>query len=165
VLFPDFVRTHFRKEEMARFIGDNIDGFTVNGVELPCEVELFSGTRLSATLSVRAKFFTAKTSDVLHHWHMTVGRNQVDLQSRRAVPIGLDVEGAAGLRDELKKKVKEYVHAIVGEPAYAEQLTDGFRHTELPKKVLRIAQTYAKRSDVGSGRFICPHMGFHKCIC
>ncbi len=56
VLFPDFIRGHFKKDEMSRFISENIDGFTVDGVERPCTVELFSGPRFTATFSITAKF-------------------------------------------------------------------------------------------------------------
>ncbi|KAK0621474.1 hypothetical protein B0T17DRAFT_534179 [Bombardia bombarda] len=155
VLFPEFIRGHFRKDEMHKFVTDNIEAFTVGGQDKPCTVELFSGKRFSATLSIRAKFFTAKTNEVLRHWHMQVVRNAVDLQSRDAAPIGLDMteSGSGGggggsaqqQRDELRKKTREYIQAIVGEPAYAELVTESQRHTTLPRKVLRIVQDFAAR--------------------
>ncbi|KAK3692621.1 hypothetical protein B0T22DRAFT_19934 [Podospora appendiculata] len=149
VLFPEFIRGHFRKDEMNKFITENIQGFTVNGAEKPCNVELFSGNRFSATLSIKAKFFTAKTAEVLQHWHMQVGRNTVDLQARGAVPIGLEPDGGGNSqRDELRKKVREYIHAIVGEPTFAELVTEESRkHTEVPSKILRIVQDYSRRCD------------------
>ncbi|KAH8889280.1 hypothetical protein GQ53DRAFT_630086, partial [Thozetella sp. PMI_491] len=146
VLFPDFIRGHFRKDEMTRFITENIVGFAVDGAEQSCSVELFSGPRFTTTFAVTAKFFTAKTPDVLQHWHLTNGRNAVDLQSRGAAPIGLDMEGGPQ-KEELKKKAKEYIQAIIQEPAYAEQVTDSLRHTDLPRKVLRIVQNYSYRCD------------------
>jgi hypothetical protein len=149
VLFPDFIRGHFKKDEMSRFMADNIDAFAVDGVKQPCTVELFSGARFSTTLTITAKFFTAKTPDVLQHWHMHTGPNSVDLQSRGAAPIGLEMESNAQ-KDELRKKAKEYVQAIIREPAYAEQLTDSLRHTELPGKILRIVQNYSYRCDVSN---------------
>jgi hypothetical protein len=145
VLFPDFIRAHLKKEKVARFLTDNIDGFAVNGVEKPCTVDLFSGARFSAVLSLPAKFFTAKTAEVMQHYHMQVGRSQIDLQPQDSAPIALDVDSVR--RDELKKKAKEYVQAIVDEPFYAEQVTDSFRHTDLPRKVLKIVQDYSKRTD------------------
>ena len=147
VLFPEFIRGHFKKDEMSRFISENIDGFVIDGLDRPCNVELFSGPRFNATFSVTAKFFTAKTPDVLQHWYMTNGPNAIDLQSRGAAPIGLETEGNSQ-KEDLKKKAKEYIQAIIQEPAYAEQVTDSLRHTELPRKVLRIIQNYSYRCDV-----------------
>lgn len=146
VLFPDFFRSHFRKEDMTRFVTEHIDSFTVEGVEKPCMVELFSGARFNTTLTIRAKFFTPKTSEAVQHWHMTVGHNHMDLQARTAAPIGLDLDGSAQ-KDELKKKARAYIDGIVQEPAYADQVTDSLRHTELPRKILRIVQAYSYRCD------------------
>lgn len=145
VLFPEFIRGHFRKDEMARFVNENIEGFAVGGVERPCTVELFSGGHFSAILSIKAKFFTAKTPDVLQHWHLAMGQNQIELESRSSAPIGVELDGSA--RDDLRKRSKEYIAAIVQEPYYAEQVTDALRHTDLPRKVLKIVHTYARNSD------------------
>jgi hypothetical protein len=146
VLFPDFIRDHLKKDAMSKFISENVDGFRVNGAEQLCSVELSSGLRFSSKLVVKAKFFTAKTADVLQHWHMQVGRNQVDLHTRASAPIGIEMENSAQ-RDELRKKAREYIQAITNEPKYAEQMTESVRHTELPKKVLKIVQNYASHSD------------------
>lgn len=147
VLFPDFIRGHFRKEEMHKFITENIEGFKVDGAEKPCEVALFSGGRFSATLTIKAKFFTARTPDVLQHWHMNVAKNVMDLQSRGSTPIGLEIEGSAQ-RDDLRKKAREYIQQILQEPAYAEQVTDSLKHTDLPKKILQIVHNYSRQTDV-----------------
>lgn len=147
VLFPDFIRRHFKKDEMSKFLRDNIEGFTIGGAVQNCDVELFSGPRFGATLGIKAKFFTAKTCEVLQHWHMTSGRRGVDLQSNGSAPIGLELSSGAQ-KDDLKKRTKAYIQEIVKEPAYAEQVTETFRSTELPTKVLRIVQTFAKQSDV-----------------
>jgi hypothetical protein len=147
VLFPDFIRGHFKKDQMAMFVSENIEGFTVDGLEKPCEVELFSGSRWQSTLKVRAKFFTAKAPDVLQHWHMNVGSNQVELQSRGAAPIGIDMDNAS-YREELRRKSRDYIQSLTFEPQYAEQVTDSCRHTEVPKKVLKIIQRFAQRTDV-----------------
>jgi Fungal Zn(2)-Cys(6) binuclear cluster domain len=146
--FQDFLTVLF-----PEFIHENIDGFTVNGAEQTCSVELFSGARFSAILSIKAKFFTAKTPDVLQHWHMNIGRNQIDLQSRGSAPIGIEMD-SNGQRDELRKKAREYIQAIINEPGYAEQVTDSFKHTDLPKKILKIVQNFSTRSDVHSP--FCP---------
>ena len=146
VLFPTFIRGHFKKDEMARFISENIESFTVDGVEKPCTVELFSGASFGATLRLKAKFFTARTPDVLQHWHSSVGQNGVDLQSRGAAPIGLELEGH-GQREELRKKAKEYIQSIIVEPAYADQVTDSLRHTDVPRRILRAVQRYASQSN------------------
>lgn len=146
VLFPEFIRGHLKKDEMSKFVKDNIECFTVNGAEQPCHVELFSGSSFSATLSVNAKFFAAKTCDVLQHWHMSSGKDQVSLYSSASAPIGLEFSSSSQ-RDDLRKRAKAYVQEIINEPTYPEQLTDSFRSTQLPKKILRIAQTYAKQSQ------------------
>jgi hypothetical protein len=149
VLFPDFIRGHFKKDQMAAFVNEHIESFTVSGVEKSCEIELFSGTRFDSTLTVRAKFFTAKTNEVLQHWHMNVGMNQLDLQTRGAAPIGIDLNNPS-YRDDLKKRARDYIQKITLEPLYAEQVTDSFRHTEVPRKVLKIVQRYSQRSDVSN---------------
>jgi hypothetical protein len=150
VLFPTFIRGHFQKQEMARFLSENITDFTVDGVEKTCVVELFSGAQFDTTLQLKAKFFTPKTADVLQHWHMNVQRNSiVDLQAREAPPIGLDIDGPGtnAQRDELRKKVKEYIASIIREPRYAEQMTDSLRHTTLPQRILKMVQRYANRTS------------------
>ncbi|ETS80591.1 hypothetical protein PFICI_08120 [Pestalotiopsis fici W106-1] len=146
VLFPDFIRGHFKKDQMAAFVAENIESFTVGGVESPCEVELFSGTRFDSTLKVRAKFFTAKTREALQHWHMNDGLNQLDLQSRSSAPIGIELDNAT-YRDELRKRTRDYIQKITLEPQYAEQVTDSCRHTTLPWRVLKIVQRFGQRSD------------------
>ncbi|KAK4165326.1 hypothetical protein QBC43DRAFT_32019 [Cladorrhinum sp. PSN259] len=147
VLFPEFIRGHFRKEEMAKFIEQNIESFTIHGEEKPCTVELFSGLRLNARLTVKAKFFTHKTNEVLHHYHVSFAQNTMDLQERRAAPIGLSGSGNAQ-KDELKRKLREYVQAIVDERDFAAVVTEGVRHTDVPRKVLQIVHEYSNRCDV-----------------
>ncbi|KAH7328593.1 hypothetical protein B0I35DRAFT_473279 [Stachybotrys elegans] len=146
VLFPDFIRGHFRKDEMSRFLKDNIEGFVVDGREQTCEVQLFSGARFSATMTVEAKFFTAKTMDVLQHWHMNSGQDQVNLYANGSAPIGLEFTSASQ-RDDLRKRAKAYIQDLIKEPALSEQLTDSFRSTQLPRKILKIAQSYAQQTD------------------
>jgi len=145
VLFPEFIRGHFARDEMSRFISENIEGFTIGGVEKPCTVELSSGQRFGATLSIKAKFFTAKTAEVLQHWHIQHNRGVADLQAQNAAPIGLDPNGAS-YREELRKKTDRYIQSIVNEPAFAELVTDT-RHTRLPRTILRVVQDYAQRTD------------------
>lgn len=147
VLFPEFIRGHFAKDEMARFIGENIESFTVDGVEKGCVVALSSGMGFQATMEIKAKFFTARTKEVLRQWHLNHVRGVADLQAKGAAPIGLDPE-VGGQRDELRKKTENYVQAIVGEPAFAE-LASNMRHTKLPRTILRIVQDYAQRTDNG----------------
>ena len=152
VLFPDFIRAHFKKEEMTKFISENIQDFKIGGVEKPCLVELSSGQHFSTTLSIRAKFFTPKTTELLQHWHVNLQGDMMNLHSKASVPIGLDTENGSH-RDELRKKAKEYLHGITQEPAYVDQLTAGHRHTELPRKVLRIVQRYCQRTDVSLAHY------------
>ncbi|KAL7959812.1 hypothetical protein V8C34DRAFT_278850 [Trichoderma compactum] len=146
VLFPEFIRGHFKKDVMARFITENVEGFTVNGAEQFCNVELSSGPRFATTLTLQAKFFTAKTCDVLQHWHLSNGEDHVDLQSQGSAPIGVEVNKGPQ-KDEMKKLTKGYIQALVNEPLLADQLTDSFRSTRLPNKILSIVQNFAKKSD------------------
>ncbi|KAK4249901.1 hypothetical protein C7999DRAFT_29575 [Corynascus novoguineensis] len=158
VLFPSFIRSHLRREEVARFVETSVENFTEGP---PCAVELVSGIGFSprTVLEVRAKFFTARSPDVLQHWHATMGRNGMDLFSRGAAPIGLEMpkgtggEGSGGngngdgQKAELKRRLREYVQAIVDEPHFAELVTPPPQHTELPRKVLRIVHDYANGRD------------------
>ena len=147
VLFPAFFRRHLKKDEVARFITENIEAFSINGLEKPCTVELFSGTRFGSVLRIRGKFFTPKTDDVMRQWHVHANHDGVDLQSKNAVPIGIDPE-QGGLKDELPKQCREYVRDILREPAYAEQLTETLQHTDLPRRILHIVGNYRAQTDV-----------------
>ncbi|KAI1143949.1 hypothetical protein F5Y05DRAFT_11726 [Hypoxylon sp. FL0543] len=146
VLFPDFIRGHFKKDQMASFISEHVETFKPNGAELTCSVELFSGARFGSTLTIPASFFTPKSAEILQHWHMNMGMNQMDLQSRGAAPIGIDPENATQ-REELKRRAREYIQNLTSEPMYAEQVTDAIRCTQLPRKVLTIVQRFAQRSE------------------
>ena len=148
-LFPDFIRAHLKKEEMVKFLRDNVDGFVIGGAEKACRVRLFSGVRFATTLDIDAKFFTARTCDVLQHWHLSSQHEKVGLDSNGSAPIGLDTTSGAQ-RDELRKKVKIYIRQIIDEPAYAEQVTDTLRSTRLPAKILSIVQRYSKKADVST---------------
>lgn len=152
-MFPDFIRGHFRREEMAKFVEDNVASFTVNGVESPCIVTLSSGPSFGAKLVVKAKFFTprAVTSDVMQQWYQFIGDSgAVDLAAHRAAPIGLDTDASGNTsgsqRSELRRKVEAYADALVKEPTYAVQVTDAIRKTAVPRKVLVIVQRYAQMS-------------------
>ncbi|KAH6636214.1 hypothetical protein F5144DRAFT_591439 [Chaetomium tenue] len=157
VLFPGFIRGHLKREEVVRFVEGNVECFRVGGVEVPCTVALVSGVGFGrrSVLEVRAKFFTARSPDVLQHWHVQMGRNGMDLAARGAAPIGLEMprgeggkEGSDGQKGELKKKLREYIQALVDEPRFAELVTPAPQHTELPRKVLRIVHDYVNRCDV-----------------
>ncbi|KAI1074488.1 hypothetical protein F5B20DRAFT_436179 [Whalleya microplaca] len=145
-LFPDFIRGHFKKDQMAIFLNDHVENFKVNGVDKTYSIELFSGANFNSTLTIPASFFTPKTAEILQHWHMDTGVNHMDLQSRGAAPIGINPESTSQ-REELKKRTREYVHNLIAEPRYAQQVTDAIRSTQLPRKVLSIVQQYAQRSD------------------
>lgn len=151
VLFPDFIRSHFKKDQMAKFISENVDGFTIGGSAKTCTIELFSGHRFQSTLTLQASFFTAKSPEVLQHWHLNAGVNSLELESRGAVPIGIDLDNTS-VREDVRRKARDYVQALIFEPQYAEQVTDSVRHTELPRKILRAVQIYGQRSDVSNNR-------------
>lgn len=147
VLFPDFLRVHLRKDEVVKFVSDNVDGFQVGGVAQQCEVELYSGPTFTSTLTVEANFFTAKTIEVLQHWHLMGVSDRVDLQSNRSAPIGADMS-RSGVRDDLRKRTKAYIQQLIKEPNFAAQVTDSLRSTSLPQSVLGLVQTYAQQTDV-----------------
>lgn len=152
VLFPDFIRGHFRRDEMAKFVDANVASFTLNGVEVPARVTLSSGPTFGTKLVVNAKFFTAKdaSSDIMRQWFQFHGaRGVVELDALRAAPIGLDynMDGVStSMRSELRRKVEAYVGSLVSEPSYALQLTDSIRKTTIPCKVLQLVQQYAQAS-------------------
>lgn len=149
-LFPTFIRKHFGKEEMSKFVSDNVQSFTLNGIEQPCTVILSSGPVLMSKLVVKAGFFTAKTStsDVLQHWFQVLGRtaaDHVELERISATPIGIEMDSSKS--NELRRKVDAYVHDIVQEPAYARELTASMRKSSLPRKILQIVQRYSQQSS------------------
>nr|XP_036575336.1 fungal zn binuclear cluster domain containing protein [Colletotrichum truncatum]KAF6781894.1 fungal zn binuclear cluster domain containing protein [Colletotrichum truncatum] len=143
VLFPDFMRSHFRKDQMSRFMKENVDLEAMEEL-VPRDVELFSG--LSSVLKVRAKFFKPITPDVQQHYHLHVGKDRVDLQARGTAPMVLELD-TAQQRDALKKKAKAYIAAIATEPGYAQRVTESTRHTDLPKQILAIVQDYGNKTD------------------
>lgn len=144
VLFPEFVREHFRKEEMHKFMSEHVGSFpvgldeTVNGIE----IELSAGMQFSTKLRLRAKIFTARTDEVLKHWHLRMASNK-DMVVDQVASVPLGVELDATMRDDLRKRIKEFVGQLVHqEPYYAEQMTDSFRHTLLPRRILKIVHSY-----------------------
>jgi hypothetical protein len=159
VLFPEFIRGHLRKEAVARFLSEHVERFIH---DKPCTVEMYSGYGFSARLVVPARFFTAKTVAALQHWHLHGGVNQVELQATSAAPIGLDggqaqnadgggaggSGGGEGQRNEMRKRLREYVQAMVGERDFAALVTPLPQHTLLPRKLLKIVHDYANRSDL-----------------
>lgn len=148
-LFPAVLRSHFRKDEMATFVFNNIASFTH-----PCTVRLSSGPAFRSTLEIRgAKFFTAKSSEVLQHERLTMSGNQCHLKSHMAVPIGLDTSeasdaGASLQQEKIKKVLRVYIDSIIKEDCYVEQLTATLRQTDLPRKILTIVRDYYTRTNV-----------------
>ncbi|KAM3478050.1 hypothetical protein MY8738_006150 [Beauveria namnaoensis] len=147
ILCPEFISAHLKKEEMSKFLRDNVDEFRISGASQSCSVKLFSGARFVTTLDIEAKFFTAKTCDVLQHWHLNSGHHGVHLDSNGSAPIGLEKTGSGSQRDEVRKKVKVYVRQLIEEPVFAEQVTDSLRWTKLPAKILAIVQRYAQLTN------------------
>ncbi|KAI1484068.1 hypothetical protein F4774DRAFT_405270 [Daldinia eschscholtzii] len=147
VLFPEFMRTHFRKDQIASFLSENVETFKPNNAESACSVELFSGTNFGSTLTIPASFFTPKSAEILQHWHVNMGVNHhMKLQSRGAAPIGIDPDNSTQ-REELKKRAREYIQNLTTEPRYAQQVTDSIRSTQIPRKILSIVQRFAQRSE------------------
>jgi hypothetical protein len=133
---------------MTKFIAESIVSFQVNGVEQGCSVELFSGGRFQAVLAIEAKFFTPKTPDIIQHWHMVnVGPDRVELQSNGAAAIAVELEKTAE-RDNLKKRTKKYIQELITEPGFVDQVTESFRSTQLPRKLLGIIKQYADETEV-----------------
>jgi hypothetical protein len=147
VLFPDFLRTHLRKDEVTNYIRNNVDDFGVGGRPHPCEVELYSGPTFTSTLTLNASFFTAKTIEVMQHWHVVSGSDRVDLMAHNSAPIGVDLSQSTA-REELRKRTKSYVQQLIKEPSFATQVTDSLRSTTLPRTVLSLVQTFAEQTDV-----------------
>lgn len=145
VLFPTFFREHLQRSEVSRFVTESAD-FSVDGAEMPVVVMLSSGWRWKSALTVKAKFFTPISEEVKRHWHMKSGGDQVSLEYKDSVHVGLDFDSGPQ-REELKKKIKEYMAAILQEPALVEQLTETLTHTTLPYKILHIARRFADLSQ------------------
>ncbi|TDZ61610.1 hypothetical protein CTRI78_v004228 [Colletotrichum trifolii] len=143
VLFPEFMRSHFRKDQMSRFMQENVDLESMDELD-PRQLDLSSG--LASVLSVTARFFQPKTSDVQQHYHLQVGRDRIDLQARSTAPMVLELNTTAQ-RDALRKKAREYIAAVFSEPWFAQRVTESIRHTELPKKILAIVQSFANKTD------------------
>lgn len=147
VLYPPFMRGHFEKEVMAKFITENIREFKVDGEEQAYTVELFSGSRFSSVLSVQAKVFAPKTPDVVQHWHAQVKEHRVDLHANGSAPIGIETESGSQ-RDNLRKRAKSYIQNLTQEPGFVDQVTESFKSTTLPTKILRIIKRFAQQSEV-----------------
>ncbi|KAF4965188.1 hypothetical protein FSARC_6982 [Fusarium sarcochroum] len=147
ILFPEYIRGHLRKDEMSKFVAENIAGFQVQGIEQACAVELYSGPLFNTVLAIKAKFFTPKTKDVMQHWQLyNVGMNRVELQANRAADIGVELDKSAE-RDSLKKRAKKYIQDLLTEPYFVDQVTDSFQSTQLPQKLLRIIKQYADETE------------------
>ncbi|KAM0273420.1 hypothetical protein ACHAPA_001573 [Fusarium lateritium] len=147
ILFPEYIRGHFVKEQMATFVEENITGFHIQGVEQVCSVELFSGPLFNTVLAIQAKFFTPKTEEVKNHWQLqNVGGNRVELRPNRAANIGIELDKSAE-RDGLKKRTKRYIQELLTEPYFVDQVTDSFQSTNLPRKILRIVKQYADATE------------------
>ncbi|KAI8626799.1 hypothetical protein F5Y19DRAFT_189965 [Xylariaceae sp. FL1651] len=145
VLFPDFIRGHFKKDAMTRFISDNVSEFYDLSSE-PCSIELSAGLSFRSTLTLPASLFSPKSTEILQHWHLGIGVHQLELQSRGAVPIGVDPKNSSQ-REMLKRRTREYVQNLVNEPRYAEEVTNALRGTQLPRRILTIVQQFAQRSQ------------------
>lgn len=155
VLFPGFIRGHFKKDAMTRFISDNVSKFysvssssSTSSSSSPWLIELSSGLRFHSTLILPASFCAPKSAEVLHHWHVSAGESahHLDLYSRLAVPVGIDPKDS-NQREALRRRTREYIASLVSEPLYAAQVTDSLRGTKLPQRVLEIVQRYAQRSS------------------
>ncbi|KAK7737769.1 hypothetical protein SLS53_006389 [Cytospora paraplurivora] len=150
VLLPRSIHEHLEKGQMNKFVSDNVESFTLNGIEQHCTVTLSLGPILASTLVVKASFFTTRpsTSDVLQHCSQVLSKTNagnVEFEMMNAAPIGLDMDIATW--KSLRKAVGDYVDSIVQEPEYAFQLTDWVRKTSLPREMLQIMHQYCQQSN------------------
>lgn len=150
VLLPRSIREHFEKGQMNKFVSDNVESFTLNGIEQHCTVTFSLGPILASKLVVKASFFTTRpsTSDVLQHCSQVLSKTtagNVEFEMINAAPIGLEMDVATW--KGLRKTVGDYVDSIVQEPEYAFQLTDWARKTSLPRELLQIMQQYCQQSN------------------
>ncbi|EFX05575.1 hypothetical protein CMQ_3644 [Grosmannia clavigera kw1407] len=142
-LFPAIIRSHFRKDEMAAYMSTHIADFTQ-----PCTVLLSCGLGFKSTLEIRgARFFTAKSREILHHERLTLSGNRSHLKSFMAAPIALDLSetsctSASSQQDRIKRTLRVYIENLIKEDTYVEQLTANLRQTGLPKKILTIVRKY-----------------------
>ncbi|KAF4457451.1 hypothetical protein F53441_501 [Fusarium austroafricanum] len=147
ILFPVYIRGHLSKDQMSKFVSENIASFHVQGVEQVCSVELFSGPLFSTVLAIQAKFFTPMNEEVTNHWQLqNVGGGRVELRANKAANIGVELDKTAE-RDNLKKRTKRYIQDLLTEPYFVEQVTDSFQSTGLPRRLLRIVKEYADETE------------------
>ncbi|ROT42809.1 hypothetical protein SODALDRAFT_24340 [Sodiomyces alkalinus F11] len=146
VLFPDFIRTHFKKDQMASWISENVAPLAAvpGQYRQPVEVELFSGVRFAAVLKVPAKLFSPKTREVQQHLHMLPGQDRMDLQVCWTAPLALDADTKTA-KDMMKERAKDYIRDLALDPVCADQVTETCK-TGLPRQILAIAQAYANRT-------------------
>ena len=162
MLFPDFIRAHFKKEAMASFISENVQHFGLGAAaslgadQQQCSVELFSGTRFQATLTVPATFFTAKTAEVLRHWHLNTGVNQINLQSRGSAPLGVDPDNSAQ-REELKRRTREYVNSLTFEPLLLPRLSRDSMAQEYAQRPSRLCPRVSPSTPLSLSLNTLPH--------
>ncbi|KAI0199567.1 hypothetical protein F4808DRAFT_208574 [Astrocystis sublimbata] len=146
VLFPSFIRGHFKREVIASFISDNVSTFynssSLTSLEAPYPIELSSGARFRSTLTLPASFFLPKHPEVLQHWH--IDGHQLALHA--ALPVGIDPKDRSQ-REALKRCTREYIDDLVDEPDYPEQVTDAHRGTQLPRRILAIVQRFGQSSQ------------------
>lgn len=151
VLFPSFMRSHFKKEQMASFMQENLDNIQMHQTLI---IELYSGPSFASVLRLPARAFRPKTERVQKHYHLFSVREKINMQECKSAPLVLELDTNAQ-KDNLKKAAKEYVLAMTREPCYVSQTTDSIKHTDVPRRIMNIVQQYANRTDV-SPRFDSP---------
>ncbi|RBQ96403.1 hypothetical protein VDGD_06668 [Verticillium dahliae] len=144
VLFPEFMRTHLRRDEMAEFIREHV-GMPSRSSE-SYQIELHSGDHFQTTLVLKALTFQPKDVDAHHGWHSEVKKNEVQLHKQDSVPLLLDLE-TDSQREAVKRKISTYISSLSTEEHYAKQITEELGDIVLPKKILDLVQNYARKTD------------------
>ncbi|EEY20916.1 conserved hypothetical protein [Verticillium alfalfae VaMs.102] len=144
VLFPEFMRTHLRRDEMAEFIREHV-GMSSRSSE-SYQIELHSGDRFQTTLVLKALTFQPKDDDAHHGWHSRINKDEVQLHKQDSVPLLLDLE-TDSQKEAVKRKISTYISSLSTEKHYAKQITEELGDLALPGKILNLVQGYARKTD------------------
>ncbi|CAK7270899.1 hypothetical protein SEPCBS57363_004341 [Sporothrix epigloea] len=150
-LFPTLIRSHFRKDNMATFISENIDSFYGDTSHT---IHLSSGLAFNAELEVRNVriFRPVHASSALQHAHLQSANNLLQVSLGNSLPMALDLSenlavAALSQQEKIKKALRTYVDTIIKEDAYVDTVTERLRGSELPKKILTITRNFYLKTN------------------
>ncbi|RDW64864.1 hypothetical protein BP6252_10515 [Coleophoma cylindrospora] len=136
--FPDYLSAHLKKKSIEDLISEHTSGFYDDGID----VDVTTGASFKP-MRLSTNFFRAESKELLlQHYLGTNLENKDLLVQQCSAPVGLlgvDV-------GELKKKCRQYIDDMIGNPLYAEQ-SCADNPTEIPRRVLEVIQRYVSVKD------------------